>query len=36
MNNLVAKNARKFNTARTFVDRKKAQKKGYSKHKKLA
>lgn len=33
-NNLVAKHAHKYNTARTFVDRKRAQKKGYTKHKK--
>jgi hypothetical protein len=31
--NLVAKNARKFNTATTFVDRKKDSKKGKRKHK---
>ena len=31
--NLVAKNARKFNTAATFIDRKKEAKKGKRKHK---
>jgi len=31
--NLVAKNAREFNTATTFVDRKKDAKKGKRKHK---
>ena len=34
MNNLVAKHSGKFNKARTFIDRKKADKKGYKKHKK--
>jgi hypothetical protein len=33
MNNLVAKHARKYNTARTFADRKQQAKRGYSKHK---
>lgn len=32
-NNLVAKHAHKFNTSRTFVDRRKAQKAGKVKHK---
>ena len=31
--NLVAKHARQFNKAATFVDRKKAAKKGHTKHK---
>jgi hypothetical protein len=31
--NLVAKNARKFNTAAIFIDRKKDAKKGKRKHK---
>lgn len=31
-NNLVAKHARQFNKAATFVDRKKSVKKGYQKH----
>ena len=34
MNNLVAKHARAFNKAHTFKDRKKAAKKGHTKHKK--
>lgn len=33
-NNFVAKNARKFNKAAVYKDRKKAEKKGYRKHKK--
>lgn len=33
MNNLVAKHARKFNTATVQKDRKKADKRGYTKHK---
>ena len=33
-NNLVAKHARKFNKAHVHIDRKKAEKKGYRKHKK--
>ena len=32
--NLVAKHARQFNKAATFVDRKRAAKKGYTKHRK--
>ncbi|WP_180099457.1 hypothetical protein [Acinetobacter sp. YH12153] len=31
-NNLVAKHMNSFNTAKTFVDRKKRSKQGYSKH----
>lgn len=34
MNNPVAKHARKFNKANVQVDRKKAKKSGYEKHKK--
>jgi len=34
MNNLTAKHARKFNKATVMVDRKKARKSGYKKHKK--
>jgi len=34
MNNLVAKHARKYNKATVQTDRKKAAKRGYSKHKK--
>ena len=33
-NNLVAKHAASFNKAAVFKDRKKAAKKGYTKHKK--
>ena len=33
-NNLVAKHARQFNKAAVYRDRKKAAKKGYTKHKK--
>lgn len=33
-NNLVAKHARTFNKAHVMTDRKKKQKKGYTKHKK--
>lgn len=32
VNNLVAKHARKYNKAATMRDRKKAQKRGYTKH----
>ena len=35
MNNLVAKHARKFNKAAVQIDRKKAAKKGYTKHKRI-
>ena len=35
-NNLVAKHARKFNKSAVMVDRKKAAKRGYSKHKKAS
>lgn len=34
-NNLVAKHARTFNKSAKFTDRKKRNKKGYTKHKKL-
>lgn len=34
MANPVAKNCRKFNKAKTYIDRKKQSKKGYKKHKK--
>jgi hypothetical protein len=34
MNNLVAKHARKYNKAAVYTDRKKAQKKGHTKHRK--
>lgn len=34
MKNPVAKHARKYNTAKIHVDRKKQQKKGYVKHRK--
>lgn len=33
MNNLVAKHARKFNKAAVYRDKKKATKRGYTKHK---
>lgn len=33
MNNLVAKHSGKYNKARTFIDRKKAMKRGSVKHK---
>jgi hypothetical protein len=33
--NTVAKHARTFNQARTFTDRKKAVKRGYTKHKEI-
>ena len=33
MNNLVAKHSGKYNKAKTFVCRKTASKKGYTKHK---
>jgi excinuclease UvrABC ATPase subunit len=34
INNFVAKHARHFNKAAVFTDKKKAKKKGYTKHKK--
>jgi hypothetical protein len=33
VNNLVAKHARKYNSAKVFADRKQRAKRGYAKHK---